>query len=219
MKQPHEMQAGEQETPEFLTSVHIEKAMGGDIDSLDWLVGRFTPVLLGQARYRLGGALRSLYDPEDLVNDVWTVALPKLGSLRREEQGLTVRLLKFLSTILLNRFNNLVRKHITGKPGRENNDATRFGEAALDRLPRDTMGVVTRIVQKEQQSSVTRMLADLDASDRELVILRGIEQNSVKEIAVMLGMGENSVSVKYRRALQKLRDRLPASIFHELRDD
>ena len=102
-----------------LTSIHIQQAVQGDLESLGWVVRRFTPVLLAQAAYRIDTGLRHLYDPEDLVHDVWTTALPKLSDLPVQEKGFTRLLVKFLSTILLYRFNNLVRKQITGKPRRE----------------------------------------------------------------------------------------------------
>ena len=65
-----------------LTTFHVRKAVGGDDDSLGWVVTRFSPVLMAQADYRLGAQLRALYDPEDLVADVWAVAIPKLARFR-----------------------------------------------------------------------------------------------------------------------------------------
>lgn len=193
------------------TSVQIRKAVAGETDSLGWLIERFTPILLGQATHRLGGELRNLYDPEDLVNDVWAIALPKLADLPDADEGLTPMVVKFLSQILVYRLNNLVRKHITGKPARDAD-----GEARLDRLAPETLGVVTRVVREEKYKSVANALAALDPADRELVVLRGIEQHSVKKIAVLLQLSENTVSVRYRRALQKLKQRLPGTIFDEL---
>ena len=49
---------------------------------------------------------------------VWVVALPRLPELPPRDERHTPVLLKFLSTTLLYRINNLVQKHIRGKPGR-----------------------------------------------------------------------------------------------------
>ena len=67
--------------PGALTSLHVRRAADGDSESLGWVVARLSPLLLAQADYRLGPVLRSLYDPEDLVNDTWIVALPRLPEL------------------------------------------------------------------------------------------------------------------------------------------
>ena len=57
--------------PAFLTSYHVRRAREGSRESVEWVVKKFTPILLASAHYRLRGALRSLYDPEDLVQEVW----------------------------------------------------------------------------------------------------------------------------------------------------
>ena len=71
----------EPETPpdngDQLTTFHVRRAREGDAPSLEWVVNRFAPVLLANARYRLGKGLSKIYDPEAIVNDVWAVALPK----------------------------------------------------------------------------------------------------------------------------------------------
>ena len=69
------------ETAIELTSLHLRQAVGGCADSLAWLVRRLSPLLIVQAEYRLGPDLRRVYDPEDLVDEVWVVALPRLGEL------------------------------------------------------------------------------------------------------------------------------------------
>ena len=206
---------GPGEDSDQLTSIHVHQAIQGDHDSLAWVVRRFTPVLTAQARYRLQGGLRKLYDPEDLVNDVWTVALPKLSEAPDVGSGYTRMLMKFLSTILLYRFNNLVRKHV-----RENE--TRGGVVGQDRtidelgkLPADTLGVVTRAVHDETRESVVQGVEGLEPTDREVIILHGIEQIPARDVADMLGTSAEAVAMRYSRALKKLRARLGPSIFDE----
>ena len=51
----------EPETPpdngDQLTTFHVRRAREGDAPSLEWIVNRFAPVLLANARYRLGKGL------------------------------------------------------------------------------------------------------------------------------------------------------------------
>lgn len=67
------------------TSIHVRRAHAGERESLAWLITRFSSLLRLQASYRLRGTLRRIYDPDDLVDDVWVAVLPRLGDL--EERG------------------------------------------------------------------------------------------------------------------------------------
>src|SRR5688572_14174181 len=81
-------------TPDSPTSIHVHRAISGDLDSLAWLIRRFSPVLLSQAQYRLGAALRRFYDPEDVVADVWSVVLRRVNDLRANTEAGTPTLIR-----------------------------------------------------------------------------------------------------------------------------
>ncbi len=100
------------------TSLHVQRARSGDERSRAWLVARFSPLLRAQARYRLPGGLSRLVDADDLVDEVWMVALPRMAELRERDGRHTPVLLKFLSSTMLNKINNLIAKHLRGERGR-----------------------------------------------------------------------------------------------------
>jgi RNA polymerase sigma factor (sigma-70 family) len=201
-----------------LTSIHVRQAASGNADSLNWLVSRFTPALLAQAAHRMGPRLRHLYDPDDVVSDVWAVALPRLAGLPAREGRFTPVFMKFLSTTLLNRVNNLVQKHIQAR--REGRDVAADGsDDPLAGLPAEMTGVVTRVVRGENHAVVMSVLESLAEDERAIVVMRAVEQRSAKEVADELGILPNTVTVKYRRALEKLREKLPDSVFGELKAD
>jgi len=203
-----------------LTSFHVRRARGGDAESLRWLVEKLAPLLLANARYRLGTVLGELYDPEDIVHDVWVVALPKLPELPSRDGRYTPVLLRFLATTLLYRVNNLVEKHIRGKPRRAGRGASDGPSSSagdpVARLAADTTGAMSRMIRAEREDAVGKALARLEPRDRELVILRGVEGRPYKEVAVVLGRDPKVLAVEYQRALRKLRDKLPGSVFDEL---
>ena len=58
--------------PGLETSHHVRRALRGDESSIDWLVGRFSPVLLAQAR----GTWQAM---EDAGRWVLLATLPDLG--------------------------------------------------------------------------------------------------------------------------------------------
>jgi RNA polymerase sigma-70 factor (ECF subfamily) len=198
------------------TTIHVQRAKHGDEASLDWIVRRFTPLLLAQARYRLGTSLRTQYDPEDLVSEVWVIALPRLPDLTVRDGRATPVLVKFLATTLLFRANSLMRKLAarSGRQGPVDPNAERDGDLGAA-LPDGTSGIVTNVVRREMEGAVGKALGGLDPVDREIILLRAVEQNSNKTVAVLLGIEPNAASMRYQRALERLRARVPGSVFDD----
>lgn len=192
---------------------HIRRAAGGDIASTTWVIERFTPLLLAQARHRITPGLRHLLDPRDLVQDVWAIALPRLGDIEADGGTHAATLARFLSTTLLNRYRNLLKRHLRSKRG----DGAQGG-APLEELPARTSGIVTRQAREERHDRLRQALAMLTPEEREVVILRGIEQTPAREAAAILGLVPNTLTVRYRRALGRLRGILGESVFDELDD-
>ncbi len=210
--QPH--QGGD---PAGLTSFHVNRARAGDLESLAWVVERLSPLLLAHASWRLGPVLRVHHDPQDLVDDAWAVALPRLAGLPARDGRLTPVLLRFLTTTLLYRINNLARKHIRG--GSEPlAPAAGSGDDPVEHLPADQCGVVTAAVRRETQGVISSALASLDDQDREIILLRGVEQQPNQTVSLLLGLSPQAVAMRYRRALDRLRSHLPRSIFDELEE-
>jgi len=206
--------------PPDATTLHLRRARDGADESLAWLVARFSPLLRAQAAYRLPGSLSRLIDPDDLVDEVWLVALPRLGDLReRDGHGAPV-LLKFLSATLLNKVNNLITKHLRGpRGGRVSNPEGQAASEPLDRYPAQLTSALTLAQRDERRDALRRALDELPPQDREILVLRGIEQVSNREVGRQLGLEPSAVTMRYRRALERLRDQLPGSLLDELAAD
>ena len=199
-------------TPENVTTLRIARATDGDRESLEWLVAHLSPLLRAHANFRLGRSLRRIYDPDDLVHDAWLAALPKLRELCGDpSRRRTPVLLRYLSQTIVFRIGKLARRHARG-PAVE-----RDGEPDPE-LPADVTGAVTRAVQNEHRAQVQQALDELEATDREVVLLRGIEQLSAKATAALLGIGVEAAFKRYQRALARLRGRMPHGVFDELDD-
>lgn len=196
-----------------LTTMHVRGAIAGNRESLDWVVTRLSPLLLAHASYRLGPLLRNSCDPHDLVSEAWLVALPRLAELPSRSGRYTPVLLRFLSTTIVNKVLSLARAH--ARRGADRASAmTAFDP--LDELPAETSGVITAAVRRERWDRVREALDGLDDADREVILLRGIEQLSPAAIAVQLDSTAAAIARRYQRAVGKLRARLPGSIFDEL---
>lgn len=187
------------------TTVHVRRAIAGDATSLGWLIERFTPGLLAQARYRMGPELARRVDPQDVVQDAWTIAIPRLGELSTDDRRATPVALCFLTSIVLFRTNQLLRAHLRR--------ATRLETASPDALPTADEGALTAAIQRETVRIVLEHVDALDPLDREVLILRGLEQRPGKEVAELLETSVEAIYVRYHRAIQRLRKALPDSLF------
>lgn len=187
-----------------LTTEHVRRAVRGESASLDWLIERLGPLLVAQARYRLGSLAVQL-DPEDVVHDAWLVALPRLPDLIARGGRLTPVLLRFLGTAITNRARNLLRTR-----ARHPEVETPADPAAMQ------SGVVTRALRNERATAVQDAIAGLEEKDREVLLLRGVEQVTAKVAAMVVGVSEEAVQKRYERALAKLRAQLPGSVFDEV---
>ncbi|MEZ6036453.1 MAG: sigma-70 family RNA polymerase sigma factor [Planctomycetota bacterium] len=192
--------------------MHVARAVGGDERSLEWLVARLSPLLRSHAAYRLGAVLRRHYDPDDLVNDAWLATLPRLTELLASpERRRTPVLLKYLSSTVVLRIRHLARRHAARA------DAADSAPPVAALAAADS-GTITRAVRSEQRQQLGEALDELDQRDREVLLLRGIEQLPAKAVAALLGLGVEAVHKRYQRALHRLRERLPESAFVELDD-
>jgi RNA polymerase sigma factor (sigma-70 family) len=211
-------QPGKQSDLHGTTTFHVRRAIDGDQVSLAWLVERLSPALVAQAAWRLGTTLRRYYDPEDLVSDVWLRTLPRLHELPARDGRHTPVLLRFLATTTLNVVNNLAKKHLrrdradlpVHRPG---DDTARDPMAGL---PSAVTDAVTAAVRNERHRVFAAALEALDPKDREVIMLRGIEQRTNESAGALLGITPAAVGMRFHRALARLREQLPGSVFDEL---
>ena len=88
-------------------------------------------------------------------------------------------------------------------------DLPEDSEAALtERLATRTQSAGARLVQDELRGRVQAAIEELPPRDREVLVLRYLEQLSTVEIASVLGIGEAAVKTRHRRALERLRKQL-----------
>lgn len=187
------------------TREHVLRAADGDIQSLGWLVDRFTPVLLTQAYYRMGSVLRREVEPADLVQEVWAIALGKLSQFDASVEHRVPALMKFLSSILMYRVNKLLRDRVMA--------SSMQPDAIVDSRAR---GVVTSVIRRENVSSALAAIEALSEPEREILVLRALEGRPAKDVAKQLGITESLVYTRQHRALQLLRERLSTTVFDEL---
>jgi RNA polymerase sigma factor (sigma-70 family) len=199
------------------TTLLVRRAVGGDLRSLDQIVTHFSPFLLAQAQYRLNKHLQSLYDPEDLVQRTWAVTIPRLHAIQPRNGRYTPVLMRFLSSVIFQDYRNLLQKHM-GKPVELQPDQAPDAVSATPagQIAADSLAVSARAVKSERVAALRAAIEQLDAQDREVLILHALEELPFKVIAAKLGVNESTLRSRYRHALQELKKEFPRQMIEEL---
>lgn len=192
-----------QQSDHATTTQRVRAARQGDVASISWLVQRLSPWLRMQARYRLRGALRRLYEPDDLVHDVWANALQRLPTLRSAADGRhTPVLLRYLARALLLRVKDLLERHLRAH-GEPLPLATSVAGTPVDEA-------LLVAIRTEQSAALRGAIDALSASDREVLVLRGLERLPIGTVAQLLGVSKDAACARFRRAKDNLRTMLGA---------
>lgn len=192
------------------TSQRVQGALSGSREDLEWLIERFTPLLLAQADYRLPRELRRVHEPEDVVSTTWSVVIPKLGDIRPRDGRWTPVLVRFMSRVVLRQVNKLMRDE-----GRRLARADHNKDAA-DLAAPDPAGIVTRIARREIGDAVLEQLGALTAEHREVIILRAIEQLTNAAAATELGISPGAAATRFHRACERLRETTRGTVMDAL---
>jgi RNA polymerase sigma factor (sigma-70 family) len=202
------------------TSIRVQRAVAGDRESLGWIVAHFDPFVIAQVRMRLGPAAPLGDEVRDVVDEIWLALLGRIGDLRPREGRLTPVLLKFLTTASFNVCNNFLRRAISDRARRKPAVDPRPGIStpgpSIAQIAARQTGVPTRASWREIGARIGSALDLLEPDKVEILVLRLVEQRTNVEIAGLLGIPRNTVAVRYRRALEKLRASVPASIFADV---
>jgi RNA polymerase sigma-70 factor, ECF subfamily len=197
------------------TSIHVRRAVRGDRESLNWVVERFSPLLKAQAAWRLGARLKGRVDPEDVIAEAWMIALRRLDDLVHDDGRSTPRLVAFLGTTVLRIANRKIDEAVRSARRFATAGAEKDAPQPVDELQATVTGAVTKAARSELGAAIEAGLAGLATKDREVVLLRLVEGLTNEEAARESGEAPNTVSHRYRRALEKLRRALPESIWDE----
>jgi len=195
-------------TAESDTDALLDLAAAGDADARNRLFHRHRRRLRQVVALRLAARLRARVDPSDIVQD-------SLADADRKFDGyLHARPLPFflwLRQLALERVAEAHRRHVKARCRSVDREA-----AAVDDLPEDAVGELVgrladdgtsqgaRLEREEARQRVLAALGRLSERDREVLVLRYLEQLSVAEAAVVLGVSEGAVKVRHVRALRRI---------------
>lgn len=171
--------------------------------------------LLRTIRFRLDPILAGRVDPEDVLQEAWIAATGRIGHFLDHE---SLSLFVWLRLIVSQTLTDIQRRHL----GAQMRDVYR--EASLHRpgFSRTTsVSLVARLVgsmtspsgaavRQETARQLREALDSMDELDREVLALRHFEELSNSEVAEVLEIQPKAASIRYVRALRRLKTILAA---------
>jgi RNA polymerase sigma-70 factor, ECF subfamily len=197
--------------PERDTDQLLAQVCAGDPGARDRLFERYRQRLRRMIAVRLDRRLAARVDASDLVQEA--LAEAALGL----DRYLTERPVPFYPWLRQLAWERLVaahRRHIGARKRtvtREERPVPVPDESLLelaDRLLARASSPSAGLHRAEQQARLRPALERLREADREVLVLRHLEQLSTRETAEVLGVSEGAVKVRLLRALERLRDLL-----------
>jgi RNA polymerase sigma-70 factor (ECF subfamily) len=185
----------------------IELTARGDAQAREQLLVRHRKKLLKMVAVRLDRGVAARLDPSDVVQEAMAEAAQHLDEFLRTRP---LPYYAWLRQFAWERLVKLHRHHIRSKK----RCVTR--EEGSMPLPEDSVQRLARLVasgaspsqaliRNELRQRLRAALDQLAPDDREILVMRNLEQLSIAEIAEVLGLTEGAVKVRHLRALRRLR--------------
>ncbi|WP_165072975.1 sigma-70 family RNA polymerase sigma factor [Paludisphaera rhizosphaerae] len=188
----------------------IERSLAGDDAARRELLERHRDDLRRMVRARLDRRLASRIDPSDVVQDALAEASTRLDDFLRDRP---LPFLGWLRQLTSDRVVDAHRRHITAQARSVRREAAPESwddsrSALSRRLAADDTSPSGRLARQERIERVMAALDGMPTKDREILVMRHIEQLGAAQIAEALGCTPGAAEVRLYRALVKLRARL-----------
>jgi RNA polymerase sigma-70 factor, ECF subfamily len=194
----------------------IEQASQGDGGARQQLLVRHRDRLRKMIAVRLDRRLAARVDPSDVIQEALADADRKLSDYLRRRP---LPFYPWLRRLTLERLVKIHQRHLKVRKRsaalEEPGGLDLSDESALElaqRLIDPRTGPSQRLIRAELYRRVQGALAQLSERDREVLIMRYLEQLSTREIAAVLEVSEGAVKVRHVRALKRLRDLLAGEL-------
>jgi RNA polymerase sigma-70 factor, ECF subfamily len=187
----------------------IEQSARGDHAASQRLLAKYRRRVRHMVAVRIDSRLAGRIDPSDVVQDAFIEAfkrLPKYLQAKPMPFYPWLRQIAWEQLVALHRHHLDVEKRSVR---RETPQGMVLSDASAIQLAERVAGAESsptgHAIRKERCQRVRRALEQLRPRDREVLILRFLEQLSIKEIASVLRTSDAGVQMRQARALERLR--------------
>ncbi|MGD8342833.1 MAG: RNA polymerase sigma factor [Desulfobacterales bacterium] len=185
--------SGSQNAAPQLTQL-VEKARDGNRSAFDQLIDRYQGDIYRMIYYRIHRQM----DAEDLTQDVFVRAYRSIARLREPQ-----RFRSWLYTIAVNRVNDYLRKKRVRSIFKSSDEGPEIQPEADDR--RENPEALEQVLKEDFWRQVGRIARKLSKMEREVFMLRFMDDLNIAEIAQILKKSESTVKTHLYRALAKFK--------------
>jgi RNA polymerase sigma-70 factor (ECF subfamily) len=190
----------------------LERARRGEPAAIEQLLDQHRPPLRRMIDLRLDPALAGRLDASDIVQDVLLEASQRLPDYLAKPAmpfHLWLRHIARDHMIDAHRRHRLAQRRSLDReqslrPALADQSSMELAAQFLDH----EMTPATAALRQELQKRLEGAVATLAADDREIILMRHAEQMSNQEVAAELSLSEAAASMRYLRALRRLRAQL-----------
>jgi len=189
---------------------HIRDFDRGDPDALGRLLDYYRPRLRRMVGLWLDPGVRARVDPSDVVQEVYLDAKQQVESYLEDPR---VVFYVWLRGLAQQRLTKLHRRHLTAQCRSTRREEPLPCESSLVLAQRLLAGWTSpsgALSKRELRRCVQRAMEKLDPNDREVILMRQFEEMSNQEVAQALGLSESGATMRYGRALLRLKEILLA---------
>jgi RNA polymerase sigma-70 factor (ECF subfamily) len=192
-----------------ITEMLLRRAGDGDESARAEMLDRYRDQLRRMIALRLDKRVAARVDASDIVQDTMKDAHKRLPEYFADPQ---LSFYAWLRRIAWDRLADVYRTHLGAEKRsvlREHPWTPNLNDESVAELAHSivasSINPGRRVMLAEMQTRTTAALQQLKPSDREILVLRYLEQLGVEEIAGVLGISQTAVTSRHLRALQRLR--------------
>jgi RNA polymerase sigma-70 factor (ECF subfamily) len=188
----------------------LDEARAGRPGAVDHLLGEFREPLRKVVGLRLDPVLARRVDASDIVQDVLIEATQRLTEyLTKPDMPFHL----WLRHLAQDRIIDTHRRHRTAQRRSVDREqpiarpawADESGDGLVAQLVDAERTPATHAIQEELARKLTVAIDQLGPDDRDIILLRHHEQLANQDVAKLLGLTEAAASMRYLRALRRLR--------------
>ena len=198
------------DSPQTDIDRELERLREGDLECLAELFSRHRDRLWRMVHFRLDPKLQGRVDADDVLQEAYLAASNRLQHIFDESPSSAFIWLRLIVNQTLI---DVHRRHLGARmrdAAREISlEAGRYTLAASSSIAIQLAGSLTspsRAAMREEACfQIEQALAEMDPMDREVLVLRHFEELSNSEVAEVLGIQQKAASIRYVRALGRLK--------------
>jgi RNA polymerase sigma-70 factor (ECF subfamily) len=202
---PDESSASPREYPELCNRI-----LRGDRDALADMFSKYRPRLWRMVNFRLDPRLQGRVDADDVLQDAWIKAVDRISYFLRDASHSPFI---WFRMIVAQTLIELHRRHLGAEKRSAAREMSIFGGWSSDStslsMTFHLLGSVTSpssaACRTESAKQLETALQGMNEIDREVLALRHFEELSNSETAKVLEMSEQAASLRYVRALARLK--------------